>query len=492
MDSIVRRRLPRGMAAGCLPARGGFSLTELLVAMTIALMVMGAVATLFGIFGRTVSQSQATLELSGKLRSTSWQLRQDLAGVTVPLVPWTAPEANAGYFELIEGPQRDTTLTFVSGTGTANLEGDTDDILLFTTRSLGSPFAGRHGTDSIESNAAEVAWFCREAANQPVAGTKFYNLHRRQALVTGYVGTRTFVAGANSIASGSLSSGGSGPLYDLSLRLTDAITSATTNAYAAATTAFPNALGDLTKRENRFLLGGATGTTALRSGTFPYVMLTDTAGRMYADATYDDTDRSWEDVILTNVIGFDVRVFDPAALARRSTASALSFLPGDPGYATATGTVAPGAYVDLGWGTSDALLASGTYTRSPVVVGGVFPPPGTTVFQSDGMVASGTTLATAKRLVSGNSVAQRNAVTYDTWSLHYEFNGLDDDGDNVIDDAANGVDDNDNGVPDDPGEYETSPPYPVPLRGIEVRIRCYEPTSKQIRQITVRHTFVKR
>jgi hypothetical protein len=84
-------------------------------------------------------------------------------------------------------------------------------------------------------------------------------------------------------------------------------------------------------------------------------------------------------------------------------------------------------------------------------------------------------------------------ATYDTWSLHYEFNGVDDDGDGVIDEGTDGVDnDSPPNVPDDPAEYETSPPYPVPLRGIEVRIRCYEPTSKQIRQITVRHTFVKK
>jgi hypothetical protein len=43
---------------------------------------------------------------------------------------------------------------------------------------------------------------------------------------------------------------------------------------------------------------------------------------------------------------------------------------------------------------------------------------------------------------------------------------------------------------DDAGEMETSPPYPYPLRGIEVRIRCYEPSSRQVRQVTVRQTFV--
>ena len=59
-----------------------------------------------------------------------------------------------------------------------------------------------------------------------------------------------------------------------------------------------------------------------------------------------------------------------------------------------------------------------------------------------------------------------------------------------MDESLNGLDDDGNGLIDDAGEKETAPPYGFPLRGIEVRIRCYEPTSRQVRQITVRHTFV--
>jgi hypothetical protein len=93
--------------------------------------------------------------------------------------------------------------------------------------------------------------------------------------------------------------------------------------------------------------------------------------------------------------------------------------------------------------------------------------------------------------------------TYDTWSLHYEANGLDEDGDGLVDQGTNGLDDDGDGTFDEPaydangdgvfedlGETETLPPYPVPLRGIEVRIRCYEPASRQVRQVTIRHTFV--
>jgi hypothetical protein len=93
--------------------------------------------------------------------------------------------------------------------------------------------------------------------------------------------------------------------------------------------------------------------------------------------------------------------------------------------------------------------------------------------------------------------------TYDTWNLGYEADGLDQDGDGIRDDGTNGLDDDGDGsfdeppydgdgdgVFEDPGEAETLPPYPYPLRGIEVRIRCYEPSTSQVRQVTVRHTFV--
>jgi prepilin-type N-terminal cleavage/methylation domain-containing protein len=441
-------------------SRSGFSLTELLIASAIALVIMTGVASLFGVLGATVSQSQAIAALNGRLRSTAWQLRQDLTGVTVDLVPWTRPESNSGYFELLEGPQRDATLALASG-GASNVEGDTDDTLLFTTRAVGGPFVGRYDTGTIESDCAEVAWFCREMGTQPISGTstKFYNLYRRQLLVMNYVGRAPFFNGtaATSVPVANLVSGAT-PLYDLSLRLD------------GAGQVVPNSLADLTKRENRCFLGG---NASIRSGTFPFAVLNDGTARLAPNATFDNTDRVWEDVILTNVIAFDVRVFDPAARAQTGTVTNL--YPGDPGYAVATavsGTGASGAYVDLGWGGGSPTAIASAAT---------WPPSGTTAFQTAGVQV--------RNAGTNNTLP---VTTYDTWSLHYEFNGVDEDGDGVIDDGTDGADNNGNGVPDDPAEYETSPPYPVPLRGIEVRIRCYEPTSKEIRQITVRHTFVKK
>ena len=61
-------------------------------------------------------------------------------------------------------------------------------------------------------------------------------------------------------------------------------------------------------------------------------------------------------------------------------------------------------------------------------------------------------------------------------------NGLDDSGvSGVVDDYSPQL-----GV----GENLTGPPYPMPLRGIQVKIRTFEPDSKQIREVTVEQTFL--
>ena len=56
--------------------------------------------------------------------------------------------------------------------------------------------------------------------------------------------------------------------------------------------------------------------------------------------------------------------------------------------------------------------------------------------------------------------------------------------------ATNGLDDDGDGIVDDISEWITSPPYPVPLRGIQIKIRSFEPDSRQIREITVEQDFL--
>jgi hypothetical protein len=56
--------------------------------------------------------------------------------------------------------------------------------------------------------------------------------------------------------------------------------------------------------------------------------------------------------------------------------------------------------------------------------------------------------------------------------------------------ATNGMDDDSDGVVDDQSESITQPPYPVALRGIQIKIRCFEPDSRQVREITIEHDFL--
>jgi type II secretory pathway pseudopilin PulG len=193
--------------------------------------------------------------------------------------------------------------------------------------------------------------------------------------------------------------------------------------------------------------------------------------------------RVGEDVVLTNVIGFDVKVWDPGAvllpginangtpadLTDDGPIPGVALAPGDLGYRLAwthytAGTVAVvgmGAYVDLGHGYGTSAFAGPGEHRSQL-----------------------------KRV-------------YDTWSTHYESNwldsnlngvkdavaGIEDLGDEnrngLFDEGTDGIDNYNNGVVDDALEQEAPAPYPVPLRGIQIKIRVFDPASRQVRERTI-------
>jgi hypothetical protein len=415
------------------------TLVEMLVATTMTLIIMGVVAQLFGMMGQGLTGSRNVLDLDARLRGAAYTLRTDLAGLTVETLPPVSAEKDSGYLEIIEGPVSDLSAPLAGNVTT--LTADWDDVLMFTTRSFGDPFIGRgdlavFGTTTLRSQYAEVAWFCRQApaSQQLVPGTTLYTLHRRQLLVLPYVGLGTFGSGGNNVSAtvATFQADNDLSVHSLPTNLVE-----------------PNSLADLTKRENRFLHNpGGTVT----GSAYPFDLggqFNGTTGEFNGHVIGSAGARVGEDVVLTNVIAFDVRVFDPQA---------------------PLGGGVTGDYVDLG--------SAGT--ANPVVsIGATFPPAAGTIFGTNGMRVSN---------AANNRVLSR--PTYDTGSGHYEANGLDEDGDGVYDEGTNGFDDNGNGVIDDLAERETSPPYPVPLRGIEVRIRCYEPSSRQVRQVTVRHTFV--
>jgi len=483
----------------------GMTLVEMLVATTCTLILMGAIAQVFGAFGTAVSDSRSMIELDAQLRSVAWRLRNDLSGATARTLPPLEVEAGEGYFEVIEGPRGDAD----GGVDRTSLApADIDDVLLFTTRNTETPYLGKYdygtATKTTESQLAEVAWFLRptEVPTGTTPPVVTYTLFRRQNLVIGYVGFAPFYGGANAnfiTWTNANSWAEFFDQFDLSAQYQGKLTALV-----------PNSLADLTRRENRFMHngGGAIDATA-GSFRFPdgsvqsnyqWQMTPAPDGLIFdprqsvirpdgsAFALAKSSIRVGEDVVLTNVIGFDVRVFDPGAPVGVPAGGDSAVVPGDSGTngfaatVAANGPAANGAYVDLGWnkGPYVAVATSGQRPR----------------------------FANLAEPMSGLRNAAGPAI-WDTWSTHYESNGFDDDQDGTIDEGSNGLDDDSDGkvdespydvdgdglfnsAGDDPGELETLPPYRFPLRGIEIRLRCYEPSSRQVRQVTIRHSFVPR
>ncbi len=161
---------------------------------------------------------------------------------------------------------------------------------------------------------------------------------------------------------------------------------------------------------------------------------TNSSSHRVADNALGSGSRVADDVILNNVIGFDVKVWNPDV----------------------------NDYVDLGY----------SYT-------GI----GTSRFSSSGQKNVDLVAKTSLKF-----------PTYDTWSTHYESAGRFS-GDSLAGRATNGIDNvgasgSANGIVDDADEKLTSPPCPYPLRGIQVKIRIFEPDSRQVREVTVVQDFL--
>jgi prepilin-type N-terminal cleavage/methylation domain-containing protein len=443
--SFVPRLRPRR-----LTATRGMTLVEMLVALTVTLIMMGAVITVFGFIGETVTDSRSIIETNDRLRSAAHRLREDLGSVTATMMPPLRPESGAGYFEIIEGPLRayptDTATKSFSSANRDAIRGDYDDALFFTIRSSGDPFRGKNANNPtpLESTTAEVAWYLRPGLVQ--GGVQTYVLCRKLMLIVPELPANIPLNPAFYTN------------YDVSARRVSA-----NNANAVA-----NTLGDLTKRENRFA----------RQNTFPYALL-DLPVLPSAPAplsTFEEMGlgRAGEDVVLTNLLGMDVQVWDPQAPLKKWQGQDVILTPSDPAYRdTQSAKGYPtdnnptrGAYVDLG------LMRD----RNP---------PGS-VFMGSPQQKSGLSVGF-------------NYTTYDTWSFHYEHDGVRQSTatitpNTLIDAGTNGIDDNST-IPanvgiDDISERETMPPYPLPLRGIRVTLRVYEPSSRQVREVTVVESFV--
>lgn len=464
------RNSSRGLARR-KPA-SGFTLVELLVAMSVTLILILALSQTFAMVGDTVSKGRANIELTGNLRSVCNRLQSDFDGLTCPVRPWIDSSQGLGYFEYLEGAMCDASeVSFLS------LQGDVDDVLMFTCRSPEAPFVGRVQAEivggaagtftTITSPVAEVLWWTQQ---EPISGR--FRIHRRVLLVRPDLGTLPTTFNQNE--------------SDLSVH------------WNSTTQAVANSLADLTLRRNRFaheaVVHSASGFTGDPRAGFPHlvarvpVTIGTNTYRLFSPNYVQSGTRVGEDVLLSDVLAFDVQAYDPNVEVRVNNGE--NVLPSDPGWSsTAATAVGYGGYVDLNYSSYLSVAASSVFSGRPHYRSQLF-----------------------ERIVSGTSTIWLPISTYDTWAWDYEHDGINQDVqvsapdvlaqapqgvvpsglnvfDTLIDEGVNGLDDdNQNGV-DDPGERETSPPYPVPLRGIQVKIRVYEPDSRQVRQASVVANF---
>ena len=433
--------------------RLGLTLVEMLATMAVTLILVLALAQVFKIIGDNVADGRAIVELSSSIRDTANRLQDDLEAITVPARPWPEPGSGLGYLEYLEGPGFD--LAPVSSnwnpktpTAAASIVGDCDDVLAFTVRTTGQPFVGQLNGNTIHSHVAEIIWWLE--LNDRPEGTpakpngkwdwdpilnkkETFSLHRRVLLV---------LPDQVNLPAGQT------PLQfyrsnDLSVRFENGRLMA-------------NSLSDLTKRQNRVGHVPERGAGP-QSVSFPYLMvpaMMPQKGIVNGKSLMPRQTGAYfgEDVILSNVIGFDVRVFDPEAPIKAIAGGAESVGPGDPAFNPAAAVRSYGAFVDLGFARYRPTVTS-TFS------GPVHPR------------------------------SQLSQTVYDTWSLDYEFDGFDQDKDTTNDEGTDGFDNDGNFGVDDVGERETSPPYPSPLRGIQIIIRVLDPDSRQIRQLTVSRDF---
>ena len=499
--------------------RSGLTLVEMLVTLAITLIMMGAVVNIFARVGRTVSDRQAAIEMSGQLRTARLTLQRDLAGVTVPLLPWARSSAGGGYFEVIEGPRTDVDSTSLSlkaadslippaadvadpdnlvnidtSTGLLLLPtglGDYDDILAMTVRSQGEPFIGRVGGGTAQSNIAEVIWFAVE------------NPTDKNLDIEGEPGMRTIYRRVLLIKPDVSLPSGFG-VDDASQLFQRYDISAHYDALQGRWIA--NTLADLTKRENRFAhiplnapadnstfpyamdmqnirIAPGTSTSPLHPFGFPFEHFVDFSGDTNPHAQPGNTNnRVGEDIMLTSVLGFDIRVYDPLAPLRNSgtgvntsNSAPVMVQPGDPGWSPPTSLsdiIAQGAYVDLGYNAANEPWTGSLANPRPPL---------------DQLSQFSLPMAPKAGLLSNAMVKG----IYDTWAFDYEADGIDQDGDGEVDEGTNGIDDQPQqfGV-DDMGERETSPPYASPLRGIQIKIRMYEPDSRRVKETSVIQSFI--
>ncbi len=434
-------------------SRRGLTLIEIMIALTMTLIVLGAMMQAFQYASGQMQMGRATMELANRLRSAEELLRSDLSNLTVEPRPYTGTTNPNGYLEIIDGTMRDKT----NAAGLNSYLGDVDDVIAMTVRSDGQFFRGRHIPDNttsskvIESSIAEVLWyttFVDRNSDQLIELTESVKVHRRIMLIRPDLGPWENLTSAQVTTLMQNN--------DISCRIVFDQAANEFNVYA-------NSLSDLAVRRNRFCHQWYN-----YDDSNPSI---DINWPNFFDRSLVSTFKPVEgnDIVLTDVASFDVRVYSPDVSL--SLDAAIPLAPADPGFPATATQISAGDFVDLVW-------------RLPVI-----PDPAGNLPDEALRVDFRSSRFNLAPQVWRNAYPLAEAF-YDTWTPVYESDGFDQDNDTVIDEGTNGLDNGGPLAPDDDSERETRPPYPYPIRGVKVDLRLIEKTTNQVYQSSVVHSYV--
>ena len=484
--------------------RDGLSLIEVLVALSMTLIVLVAMTQAFKFASGEMTKGRASVELINKLRVVEDLLRSDLRSLTVDVVPHhNLSSEPKGYFEITDGRAVDVnyipnqfgvlpTAVNVQRSILNLAMGDYDDIIAGTIKSSSVPFRGRNGGGAEESSLAEVIWFTVPNdldGDNFVDATERVTLYRRLLIIKPSLGMLipepvTTPAGiyANETAATNA--------LIVFLENND-ISARVQFVTGTGWVVFANSLESLTDRGNRFF-------AAAQGLPIP--------GTVYRAALLVRRSTDQQDIIMSDVAAFDVKVFDPTEpiatttliggeafttasdsdLNLISTQASGAAFSGEAGY---TSLNIGGTFVDLGKGSGVGVLGLRPFGYNLPALG--YP-------------AAAFGISPRQNFVD---------VYYDTGTIGYERNnaddgdptgnsglideggdGIDNDGDGEVDEIASWPDTDGDGVFEagevDLGEREIPAPYNVGIRGIKISVRGIEPLTNQVSQVTVEESFL--
>ena len=419
-------------------SRRGLTLIEIMIALTMTLIVLGAMMQAFQYASGQMQMGRATMEMANRLRSAEELLRSDLSNLTVEPRPYTETTNPNGYLEIVDGAMRDKT----NAAGINSYLGDVDDVIAMTVRSDGQFFRGRHIPDNttnskvIESSIAEIMWyttFVDRNTDSLIDFDESVKVHRRVLLIRPDMGPWENLT-LNQVTTLMQNN-------DISCRVVFDQDANEFNVYA-------NSLSDLAVRRNRFCHQWLNYNSSEPS--------VDVNWPNFLDRSLISTFQPVEgnDIVLTDVASFDLQVYSPDVTLSLDTDTPVA--PADPGFPAAATQISAGDFVDLVW-------------NAPVDFRGSRFNFAQQAWRNDYPLAE---------------------AFYDTWTPVYESDGFDQDEDGLIDQGTNGLDNGGPLAPDDDSERETRPPYPYPVRGVKVSIRLIEKTTNQVYQSSVVHSYV--